>query len=230
MIPVVAKNVIASRPKRSNRRANTKRRPLNEAALRAAAPYVRKVRAVAIELGLDDRIDLLSRAMTPVAPDADLNADNPLGKIPCLITDEGEALYDSRVICSYLDSLAKGKSVIPANGPARWMALRREALADGILDAAVGRRYETFLRPKEYQWGDWIDGQRAKFTRGLDQFEQEANTFRDTVDIGTIAAACAFGYMDFRYPDERWRDQRPTLAAWFETFSKRLSIATTAPE
>ena len=90
------------------------------------SPYVRKVRAVAIELGLDDRIELLTRAMTPVSPDADLNADNPLGKIPCLITDDGEALYDSRVICSYLDSLADGNSVIPGNGPARWTALRRE--------------------------------------------------------------------------------------------------------
>ena len=194
------------------------------------SPYVRKVRAVAIELGLDDRIELLTRAMTPVSPDAELNTDNPLGKIPCLITDDGEALYDSRVICSYLDGLADSKSVIPATGPARWIALRREALADGILDAAVGRRYETFLRPKELQWDAWIDGQRDKFIRSLDQFEQEAASFGNTVDIGTIAAACACGYMDFRYADERWRDTRPTLAAWYETFSQRPSIATTAPE
>ncbi|MGI9484552.1 MAG: glutathione S-transferase N-terminal domain-containing protein [Geminicoccaceae bacterium] len=194
------------------------------------SPYVRKVRAVAIELGLDDRIEHLTRAMTPVSPDAELNTDNPLGKIPCLITDDGEALYDSRVICSYLDSLADGKSVIPATGAARWKALRREALADGILDAAVGRRYETFLRPKELQWDAWIDGQQEKFMRGLDQFEQEAASFGNTVDIGTIAAACACGYMDFRYADERWRDTRPTLTVWYETFSQRPSIATTAPE
>ncbi|MDH3664748.1 MAG: glutathione S-transferase [Alphaproteobacteria bacterium] len=194
------------------------------------SPYVRKVRAVAIELGLDGRIELLERAMTPVSPNAALNADNPLGKIPCLITDDGEALYDSRVICSYLDSLVEGKSVYAKAGAARWTALRREALADGILDAAVGRRYETFLRPAERQWDAWIDGQRDKFTRGLDQFEREAAGFGDAVDIGTIAAACACGYMDFRYADEAWRDTRPTLAAWYETFSKRPSIATTAPE
>lgn len=194
------------------------------------SPYVRKVRAVAIELGLDDRIELLERAMTPVSPNAELNADNPLGKIPCLVTDDGESLYDSRVICAYLDSLADGRTVIPAEGSARWTALRREALADGILDAAVGRRYETFLRPKELQWDAWIDGQREKFTRALDQFEQEAESFGDTVDIGTIAVACACGYMDFRYADEGWRDTRPTLAAWYENFSKRPSIATTAPE
>jgi glutathione S-transferase len=195
-----------------------------------ASPYVRKVRALAIELGLDGRIELLQRAITPVSPEADLNVCNPLGKIPCLITDDGEALYDSRVICAYLDSLAEGRGLTPASGPARWIVLRREALADGILDAAVGRRYETFLRPKERQWDDWIDAQRAKSDRGLDQLEQEAGSFGDTVDIGTIAAACAAGYMDFRYPDERWRETRPTLAAWYENFSKRRSISETAPE
>ena len=194
------------------------------------SPYVRKVRAVAIELGLDDRIELLDCALTPVSPNAALNADNPLGKIPCLVTEAGAALYDSRVICAYLDNVASGNSVIPASGDARWTALRREALADGILDAAVGTRYETFLRPKERQWAEWIDGQRNKFMRGLDQLEQEAADFGDTVDIGTIAAACACGYMDFRYADDRWRDTRPSLAAWYGSFSKRPSIATTAPE
>ncbi|MEZ5931192.1 MAG: glutathione S-transferase N-terminal domain-containing protein [Alphaproteobacteria bacterium] len=195
-----------------------------------ASPYVRKVRAVAIELGLDGRIELLSRGMTPISPEDELNADNPLGKIPCLVTDQGDALYDSRVIAAYLDDLAGGGRMIPSGGAERWTALRREALADGILDAAVGRRYETFLRPKERQWDQWIDGQRGKFIRGLDQFEREAADFGDTVDIGTIAAACVCGYMDFRYADENWRDGRPNLAAWFETFSKRPSIATTAPE
>lgn len=194
------------------------------------SPYVRKVLALAIELGLDDRIELVSRAMTPVSPDVELNTDNPLGKIPCLITDEGEALYDSRVICAYLDSLVDEKSLYPAKGPSRWTAFRREALADGILDAAVGRRYETFLRPKELQWDGWIKGQREKFTRGLDQFEGEAASFGNIVDIGTIAAACACGYMDFRYAEETWREGRPNLAAWYEQFSKRPSIATTAPE
>lgn len=194
------------------------------------SPYVRKVLAVAIELGLDDRIERLSRGMTPVSPEAELNADNPLGKIPCLVTNDGDALYDSRVISAYLDSLTDAMSVYPASGAARWTALRREALADGILDAAVGCRYETFLRPKEHQWDNWIEGQRGKFARGLDQLEREAASFGDSVDIGTIAAACACGYMDFRYADDRWRDTRPALAVWFETFSKRPSITSTAPE
>ena len=193
------------------------------------SPYVRKVRAVAIELGLNDRIELLQRAITPVAPEAELNADNPLGKIPCLITDDGDALYDSRVICEYLDHLAGGGRMFPSENKARWTALRRQALADGILDATVGKRYETFLRPNEHQWQPWIDGQTSKYTQALDQLEKEAAGFGDTIDIGIIATACAAGYMDFRYGDEGWRDGRPNLARWYEAFAKRASMTETVP-
>ena len=195
----------------------------------SASPYVRKVRALAIELGLDDQIELLQRAISPVSPEDELNADNPLGKIPCLVTDDGIALYDSRVICDYLNRHATGKSVIPDQGDVRWTALRRQALADGILDATVGIRYETFVRPKDHQWQPWIDAQTSKWRRALDQLEKEAKTFGNTVDIGTIAVACALGYLDFRYPDEGWRDQRPLLAAWYETFAERRSMTTTMP-
>lgn len=195
----------------------------------SASPYVRKVRAIAIELNLDGRIELLQRAVSPVSPEAELNADNPLGKIPCLVTDEGQALYDSRVISEYLDSLAGGGKMIPDEGEARWTAFRRQALADGILDAAVGKRYETFLRPAEAQWQPWIDAQTAKYSQALDQLEKEAGSFGDTVDIGTVAVACAAGYMDFRYEDERWRNTRPSLAAWYETFAKRPSMTGTVP-
>lgn len=195
-----------------------------------ASPYVRKVRALAIELGLDNRIELLNRAMTPVSPETELNADNPLGKIPCLITDAGQALYNSRVICEYLDSQATGKKMIPDHGQVRWTALRRQALADGVLDAAVGKRYETFLRPKEHQWPAWIDAQTAKYNQALDQLEKESGSFGNTVDIGMIAIACALGYLDFRYPDEGWRNGRANLAGWYETFAKRPSMTKTAPE
>ena len=193
-----------------------------------ASPYVRKVRVVAIETGLMDGIDLANVTISPVGPDADVCADNPVGKIPTLVRDDGDALFDSRVICEYLDSLHDGARMFPDKGDARWTVLRWQALADGILDAAVGTRYETFLRPENLRWPDWVGAQMHKIRRSLDALEGE--TLGDGVDIGTISVACALGYLDFRYPDEGWRDSRPTLAAWFETFGARASMRETCPE
>ncbi|HEX6112996.1 MAG TPA: glutathione S-transferase N-terminal domain-containing protein [Geminicoccaceae bacterium] len=194
-----------------------------------ASPFVRKVMAVAIETGQEDRLERITRMMTPVKPDADLAKDNPLGKVPCLITDEGVALYDSRVICEYLDSLHGGPKMFPPAGPARWTALRRQAEADGIMDAGVLARYETFLRPEQRRWPEWIEAQKLKFRRALDSLEAEAEDFGEIVDIGAIAIGCALGYLDFRYGDEAWRAPRPRLAAWFERLSERPSMARTAP-
>jgi len=194
-----------------------------------ASPFVRKVRVAALETGLDARIEKLERRQTPVAPDAALNADNPLGKIPCLITDEGLSLYDSRVICEYLDGLHDGPRLFPEPGPARWRALRRQALADGIMDAGVLVRYETFLRPEACRWDAWITNQKQKFRRALDVLEGEAAQLAGVIDIGTIAIGCALGYLDFRYPDEGWRERHPTLAAWFADFARRPSMVETAP-
>ena len=192
-----------------------------------ASPFVRKVRVLAIETGLEGRIEPTSRPTNPVQPLAELTRDNPIGKIPCLITDEGAALYDSRVICEYLDGLHDGPKMFPPSGPARWTALRRQALADGIMDGGVLARYETFLRPEERRWPEWIDNQKEKFQRALDALEAE--DLGETADIGTIATGCALGYLDFRYAAENWRVSRPKLAAWFKTFSRRPSMAKTAP-
>ena len=194
-----------------------------------ASPFVRKVRVVALETGLDGRLELVTPTMTPVKPDADLIQDNPLGKVPCLVTDDGAALYDSRVICEYLDSLHDRRKMFPAAGRARWTALRRQAEGDGIMDAGVLGRYETFLRPNERRWPEWLEGQKGKFRRALDSLEGEAEDFGDIVDIGTIAIGCALGYLDFRYGDEDWRARRPRLAAWYERFSERPAMARTAP-
>lgn len=195
-----------------------------------SSPYVRKVRIVAAEVGLGDGYDIHQLAVSPIAPDDALVADNPLGKVPALLTDDGMALYDSRVICEYLDSLNDGATLFPAGGPARWQALRRQALADGILDAAVLTRYENAVRPGQFRWIEWIEGQMAKVHRALSALEHEADQLGDTVDIGTISIACALGYLDFRYADDDWRKSRPGLAAWYETFSKRPSMQATAPE
>jgi glutathione S-transferase len=192
-----------------------------------ASPYVRKVRVLALETGLASDIELATLSLTPTNPDAALCADNPVGKIPTLVRDDGSALYDSRVICEYLDSLHGGTPMFPAGGDARWTAVRRQALADGILDAAVGTRYETALRPEALRWPDWVDAQMTKVRRSLDALETEA--LGDIVDIGTIAVACALGYLDFRYADEGWRDSRPALAAWYEKFAARPSMSETRP-
>jgi glutathione S-transferase len=193
------------------------------------SPFVRKVMAVAIETGVDGRLELVTPTMTPVNPDVDLVKDNPLGKVPCLVTADGAALYDSRVICEYLDSRHDGPKMFPAGGPARWTALRRQAEGDGIMDAGVLARYETFLRPEQRRWPEWLEGQKGKFRRALDSLEREAAEFGDTIDIGTITIGCALGYVDFRYGDEDWRTPRPRLATWFERFARRPSMAKTAP-
>jgi glutathione S-transferase len=195
-----------------------------------ASPFVRKVMVVALETGQQDALELTARKVVPVAANSEVNRDNPLGKVPCLVTDDGQALFDSRVICEYLDSRHAGPKLFPAAGPARWTALRRQAQADGMLDAGILARYEILLRPAELRWPDWIDGQKAKIARALDALEEEAASFGDTVDIGTIAIGCALGWLDFRYATDAWRAGRPALAEWVERFAARPSMATTVPK
>lgn len=193
-----------------------------------ASPFVRKVRVLLIETGLDGKVELDAAATTPVKPDAKIVASNPLAKIPCLVTDDGQALYDSRVICEYLDGLHAGAKMFPS-GAARWPALRRQALGDGIMDAGVLTRYETFLRPENLRWADWIAGQGGKIARGVDALAAEAGALNKGIDIGAIACACALGYLDFRFPDMAWRDGRGALADWYEGFAARPSMQQTAP-
>lgn len=194
-----------------------------------ASPFVRKVRVTAAELGLDGRIEPIDVAVAPIKDNPELKAANPLAKIPALVTDEGEALYDSPVICEYLAALAGKADFLPATGKARWTALRLEALGDGIMDAAVLRRYEDFLRPKDKFWPEWDAGQKAKVTAALDALEADAAALEGPVTIGTVTVACALGYLDFRFAAEDWRKGRPRLAAWYEGMAKRPSLAATKP-
>jgi glutathione S-transferase len=140
----------------------------------SASPFARKVRLVAHEAGLAPQVEEVPTVVSPVKPNADLAKANPLMKLPTLVTDDGMALFDSPVICEYLDSLNTGRKLFPAAGPARWAALRQQAVADGILDAAIGVRYQTALAPKELQWTQWQDGQRAKWKQALDFLEADA--------------------------------------------------------
>jgi glutathione S-transferase len=193
-----------------------------------SSPYARKVLVAAHERGLAGRIELMPASTSPVEPNQDIARENPLAKIPSLMLDDGTVLYDSRVIAEYLDSLG-GAKLFPPPGPARWAALRQQALADGLLDAAILIRYERVLRPTEKQWREWIDGQFVKFRQALDAFEREAGGLEGALTIGPIAAACALGYIDFRFADEKWRSTRPALAAFYEKFCKRPSMMATRP-
>lgn len=193
-----------------------------------ASPFVRKVRVVAMECGVGDQLRLEEVALTPVATPKELQAENPLGKIPSLVLDNGQCLYDSRVICEYIDTEFKG-GLIPASGDARWDALRLQATADGFCDAAVLIRYEGFVRPEDKQWSGWVDGQMQKCRRTLDVLEAQSSAFGERCDIGTLSVAIALAYFDFRNPDEQWRDRAPALASWHEAFSRRPSLQQTRP-
>jgi glutathione S-transferase len=189
-----------------------------------ASPYVRKVMACAIARGLDGRIERWTVATTDPA----LLPVNPLSKVPSLVTDDGVALYDSPVICEYLDSLGDAPKLFPPAGPARWKALRQQALADGILDATQPRRREVAL-PQDEGRRAYIELQQGKVSRALDVLEAEADTLGALTTIGEITIGCALGYLDFRYPHEPWRPGHPKLEAWYARVAKLPPLANTIP-
>ncbi len=153
---------------------------------------------------------------------------NPDGVVPTLVHD-GAPIYDSSVICEYLDSKHRGDKLFPASGARRWKALRLQAIGDGILDAALLARYETAMRPEKLRWTDWLDGQKRKLAQALDQLEKEAKDLAGGLTIGQVTVACALGYLDFRFGDMNWRKGRPKLAAWYDKFSRRKSMQATIP-
>lgn len=193
-----------------------------------ASPYVRKVLMTAWECGLADRIEILPGGGSPAAPNRDLAPRNPLMKVPTLIRDDGSELYDSIVICEYLDSLGGGR-VFPASGEARWQALRRHALADGLLDSALLLRYETAMRPEPLRWREWIDGHYLKLDNALDAFEREVDGLPAAFQIDQIALVASLGYLDFRFASRPWRPGRPKLERWFARMSERESAKRTVP-
>jgi glutathione S-transferase len=196
----------------------------------AASPFVRKVMVVALETGLSERIERVSTSVSPVKPNEDVARENPLVKVPSLTTDDGTVLYDSPVICEYLDTLHDGPKLFPAEGAPRWTALRQQALADGLLEAAILMRYEN-LRPEEKRWQDWIESQMRRVRGALAALEIEtaAGSLAVPLTIGQVTIGCALGYLDFRFAGEQWRLRHRLLAAWFEEFGKRKSMQLTVP-
>ena len=191
------------------------------------SPFVRKVVVTAIEAGISERIERIPTNTRD--PANGLAVDNPLSKVPALVTDDGEALYDSPVICEYLDHMHAGAKLFPPPGAARWTALRRQALADGLIDAAILRMLEN-RRSEDLRSTEWMDKQKGKMEQALDALEADAASFGDGFDIGHIALGCALGYVALRFPDDGWRSGRPTLVKWFEAVSKRPSMSETVPK
>jgi glutathione S-transferase len=195
------------------------------------SPYVRKVMILIHEAGLIDRVERVSAAGTPLDPGTLPVDHNPLGKVPVLETAEG-AIFDSRVICRYLDDLA-GAGAYPT-GPGIWRTLTLEALADGVLDAALLMVYETRLRPEEVRFAPWVEAQATKITRALDALEADwvehlAVAGAGCPDMGTMAVGAALGYVDFRLGHLDWRAGRPGLTAWEAEFGRRAAMVATRP-
>jgi glutathione S-transferase len=183
-----------------------------------ASPFGRKVKISASLLGLADRIEVTDADTNN--PDDSLRRQNPLGKIPALVLENGETLYDSRVIVEYLDHLAGGGRILPT-GWDRFQALREQALADGIMDAALLQVYEGRWRPEDRHEAKWVEHQQGKVERGLDFAEAHLSTTNPNLHIGHIALACALGYLDLRMGG-RWRKSHPKLVAWLADFEARV--------
>lgn len=191
------------------------------------SPYVRKVDVLLRESGLLDQVTFVGGSGTPLAANSETAKANPLGKVPVLIREDGPALYDSRVICRYLNDLAGGQFYPETR---LYDVLTLEATADGILDAALLMAYEWRLRPEEKRFDDWVEGQWAKVDRALTVIDDRwMSHLHGNITMGQIAVACALGYLDLRNEDRNWRDGRISLAAWYETFAKRESMQATIP-
>jgi glutathione S-transferase len=190
-----------------------------------ASPFVRKVWLAVCELGLEDKVERIPT--NPLKREDVTGSPNPLGKVPALETDDGQLLYDSPVIIDYLDSEHGGNRLIPARGPDRWTALRRQSLADGIMEASVLCFIEGMRKP-ERQSGGWIAHNRAAVARGLAALEGEADSLGGNADVGTLSIAVMLELLTMQMADLDWRTDCPKLGVWFDGFSQRASMQSTA--
>ncbi len=191
------------------------------------SPFVRKVMVVAHELGLTDRITCVRTVAAMTRPHAELIRDNPLSKIPTLVLDDGTVIYDSPVICEYLDTLHSKAKLFPANAKDRITALRRQALGDGFLDLLILCRDEQLrAKPSDAH----LASQAVRRKAVLDSLDNEAAALEAAAfDIGHIAIGCSLSYLDFRFADEDWRKHHPRIARWHATFAARPSVRATEP-
>lgn len=191
------------------------------------SPYVRKVMVCAHELKLLPQLELVRSVAAMLKPNPRLMQDNPLSKIPTLVLDNGFALFDSAVICEYLDDLAGG-TLFPKQGSERWQALRWQAFGDGLLDALILWRNE---RERDQPLAPLIDAFALKTQACLKQLDDEAQALAELpLSIGHVAIGCALGYADYRFGTLDWRRSAPRLAEWFAGLGRRPSFVATEPE
>lgn len=194
------------------------------------SPFVRKVRITAIEAGLQDKIEHIST--DPWSPETDLRKTNPLSKVPCLITDDGTSLYDSPVICEYLDSLNTGPKMFPEDPAVRFKVLALTAAADGMTDAGILHLVESVRRPKELKWDWWDERQQETMRSAMSVLNEAAPSMATTdgpITIAEVTAGSGLGWIDLRFPDLDWRAENAALATWFEKISERPSFKETVP-
>ena len=190
------------------------------------SPYARKTIVFAHEAGIADRLAIIDQETSPTNRNPEVFAVNPLGKVPVLITPEAGAIFDSLVICDYLDGIHGGRRLIPAEGKARWQALRLHAIAQGLCDAGIALRWETLRRPEHLRYPPLSEGQTAKLVESFDVLER-SESFEEPIHIGHIGLATALAWLAFReLPD--FRSGRPRLTRWYEAFSERASMRATA--
>jgi len=191
------------------------------------SPFGRKVMITALEKGMADKLEMISPDTSDVFKG--INPNNPLGKIPSLELDNGDLLFDSIVIAEYLDGISDSPSLFPTEVSERAKVMTLHALANGMTDAAFTRRWGATMLPEGERSPSWDARLKIAVDKSLDQLEAQIDDFKDVVNIGSIAAAVALGYLDFRFADENWREGRPNLAAWYEEFSARPSMQATVP-
>jgi len=189
------------------------------------SPYARKVLVAAHETGLADRLEVIHHETSPTRRNEVVYAVNPLGKVPVLLLDDGDTLFDSNVICEYLDGLHDGAKLIPADATARYRVLRIQALAQGIADAGIAARWDIERRPEALRWPVLVDAYREKIAATCDYLERELDPA--AIDLGAIALATALSWIEFREVYD-FRAGRPRLSAWYEDFAERPSMHATA--
>ncbi|MEQ1581700.1 MAG: glutathione S-transferase N-terminal domain-containing protein [Steroidobacteraceae bacterium] len=192
----------------------------------AASPFARKVRVLVREKGLLDRVEEIT--VNPLADPAELHFINPLGKVPALVLSDGLALFDSPVICEYLDTISGSPRFLPKEGEKRWAVLRTQALADGIMDSGVAMIYES-RRPEEQRSPDWQQRRQSSILRSIRQLDVDPALLSGPVNLGSIAVACALGYLDFRLPELDWRQQHPHVAHAYASLSELPGMRATLP-